>query len=98
MDVFWLEAAIADIEEIVAYIAADNPVAARQVASGLYDAAARLGSHPRIGRRGRSRGTRELVVPSLPFIIAYRIRAGRVEVIRVIHGRRSWHRAFQERR
>jgi toxin ParE1/3/4 len=97
MNVFWLESAIADVEEIVAYIEANNPAAARQVASGLYDAAARLVSHPRIGRRGRSRGTRELVVPSLPFIIAYRIRADRVEVIRVIHGRRDWHKAFKER-
>ena len=98
MDVFWLEAAIADVEEIVAYIEADNPPAARHVASGLYDAATQLVSHPRIGRRGRSRGTRELVVPSLPFIIADRIRADRVEVIRVIHGRRSWRKAFKERR
>ena len=42
MDVFWLETAIADIQEIVAYIEADNPAAARHVASGLYDAAADL--------------------------------------------------------
>jgi toxin ParE1/3/4 len=97
MDVFWLEAAIADIKEIVAYIEVDNPAAARRVASGLYDSAIRLGSHPRIGRRGRSRGTRELVVPSLPFIIAYRIRADRVEVVRVIHGRRDWRKALKER-
>lgn len=96
MDVFWLEAAIADIEEIIAYIEADNPAAARHGASGLYDAATRLGSHPRIGRRGRNRGTRELVVPSLPSIIAYRIRSNRVEVIRVIHGRRHWRKAFKE--
>jgi toxin ParE1/3/4 len=97
MHVFWLDAAIADVEESVAYIEANNPVAARDVAAALYKAAARLGSHPRIGRRGRASGTRELVVPSLPFIIAYRIRADRVEVIRVIHGRREWRKAFQER-
>lgn len=28
MDVFWLEAAVADVEEIVAHIEADNPAAA----------------------------------------------------------------------
>jgi toxin ParE1/3/4 len=97
MDVFWLDGAVADIQEIVAYIEADNPAAAQHVAAALHNAAIRLGSHPRIGRRGRRRGTRELVVPSLPFIIAYRIRADRVEVIRVIHGRRDWHKAFKGR-
>ena len=42
-------------------------------------------------------GTRELVVARLPFVIAYRIRPDRIEVVRVIHGRRNWRAAFRER-
>jgi toxin ParE1/3/4 len=63
----------------------------------LYDSAARLGGHPRLGRRGRIGGTRELVVPRLPFIIVYRVLEQNVEVLRIIHGRRDWHTAFDER-
>ncbi len=66
MDVFWLEAAIADLDEIVDYIAARNPIAAPKVAGALRAAAVRLGDQPRMGRSGRVAGTRELVV-SRPF-------------------------------
>ena len=62
MEVLWLEAAITDLDEILEYITARNPAAARKVAAVLYNAAARLGAHPRMGREGRAAGTRELVV------------------------------------
>ncbi|MGH7316728.1 MAG: type II toxin-antitoxin system RelE/ParE family toxin [Candidatus Rokuibacteriota bacterium] len=73
------------------------PSAAAKVAAHLHHAAARLGPHSRIGRRGRVAGTRELVVPRLPFVIAYRVRPDRIEVARVIHGRRDWRAAFRAR-
>jgi addiction module RelE/StbE family toxin len=97
MEVFWLAGALADLSEIMEYIAARNPSAAPKVAAGLHQAAARLGVHPRLGRKGRIAGTRELVVSRLPFVIAYRVRADRIEVLRVIHGRRDWRAAFPER-
>jgi toxin ParE1/3/4 len=97
MEVLWLEGALADLSDIVAYIAERNPTAAPKVAAALHDAAARLGTHPRAGRRGRVAGTRELVVPRLPFVIAYRMKQDRIEVVRVIHGRRNWQAAFRER-
>jgi len=97
MEVLWLEGALADLSEIVDHIAESNPAAAPKVAAGLHDAAARLGPHPRVGRRGRVAGTRELVVPRLPFVIVYRMRPDRIEVVRVIHGRRNWQAAFRER-
>lgn len=97
MEVFWLQEAIDDLEEIVAYIAERNPAAAPKVAAALYDAAVRLGAHPHIGRQGRVAGTRELVVSRLPYVLAYRIKPERVEVVRVIHGRRDWHSAIEQR-
>jgi toxin ParE1/3/4 len=97
MEVLWLEGALADLNEIVEYVAERNPAAAPKVAAALHHAAARLGTHPRVGRRGRVAGTRELVVPRLPFVIAYRTKPDRIEVVRVIHGRRNWRPAFRER-
>jgi toxin ParE1/3/4 len=98
MEVFWLAGALADVSEIMEYIAARNPAAAPKVAAGLHTAATRFGVHPRLGRRGRIAGTRELIVSRLPFVTAYRIRAHRIEILRVIHGRRDWHAALRERR
>lgn len=97
MAVLWLEGAIDDLNEIVAYIAARNPAASAKVAAALYEAAAHLESHPRMGRSGRLRGTRELVVARFSFIVVYRVRRDRVEVLRVIDGRRDWHTALRDR-
>jgi toxin ParE1/3/4 len=39
---------------------------------------------------GRIKGTREFVVTDTPFIVAYRVRDDRVEVLAVFHGARLW--------
>jgi toxin ParE1/3/4 len=98
MEVVWLAGALFDLSEIIEYIVARNPTAVPKVAAGLHHAAARLAGQPRLGRNGRIAGTRELVISRLPFVIAYRVRGDRIEVLRVIHGRRDWHAAFRERR
>ena len=35
-------------------------------------------------------GTRELVVPDTPYVIPYRVRLQRLELIAVFHGRQKW--------
>jgi toxin ParE1/3/4 len=54
---------------------------------------ARLGVFAGLGRPGRKRGTRELVVPGTPFIVVYRIQeqeARQIQVIRFLHGAQQW--------
>ena len=48
----------------------------------------RLINRAEMGRRGRIKGTRELVIGRTPFIVVYRIKpgAGRIESMRVLHG------------
>ncbi len=60
------------------------------VASRILEAVDLLQSHPEIGRPGRVVGTRELVVPRTPYVIPYRVRRGRLELIAVFHGRQKW--------
>jgi toxin ParE1/3/4 len=43
-----------------------------------------------MGRPGRVVGTRELIVPDTPYIIPYRVRGERLELIAVFHGRQKW--------
>ena len=47
-----------------------------------------LFQHPEMGRSGRVTATRELVLP--PFMIAYRLRRGTLEILAIIHGARRW--------
>ena len=42
------------------------------------------------GRTGRVRGTYELVIHDLPFIVAYRIKKEEVQILSVYHTSRKW--------
>lgn len=55
-----------DLIEIHDYIAAENPRAARRVASTIRDQVRILANHPLLGRRGQLPGTRELVIDRYP--------------------------------
>lgn len=88
MKVRWLLRAFDDVERIRDFIASDRPGAAASEAERILEAVGRLGAYPASGRPGRVPDTRELVVSS--FIVAYRVRAGAVQVLRVLHGARRW--------
>jgi toxin ParE1/3/4 len=90
MRVIWRRRAIADLASLREYIADHDPVAAARTSQRLRSAARQLATMPRIGRAGRVAETRELVVPGTPYLIAYRIRSGAIEILRVLHGARRW--------
>jgi toxin ParE1/3/4 len=88
--IVWSPRAIEHLAHLRAYIARDNPKGANRIASALLEAVERLAELPNLGRPGRVAGTRELVVPSTPYVIPYRLRADRLEVIAVFHARQKW--------
>lgn len=61
MKVKWTHEAIQDRLEVWDYIALDNPQAAAQMDNLFSEAADRLSSHPKMGRKGLVPGTRELI-------------------------------------
>ena len=73
MRVILREAAYADLEQIFAWIAKDNPKAASKIVSEIFESIERLEIVPEIGRSGRARNTREWVVRGLPYIVVYSI-------------------------
>lgn len=89
MTIAWSPRAIEHLAHLRAYIARDNPKAANRIAGTLLEAVERLAEMPNLGRAGRVAGTRELVVPGTPFVIPYRLRGDRLEVIAVFHGRQK---------
>jgi addiction module RelE/StbE family toxin len=77
-----------DLAEIYRYIASDNPAAAGRTLDRIERLAELLARVPFAGRRGRVSGTREMVVPDLPYIVVYRVRREAIEVVSVVHGAR----------
>jgi toxin ParE1/3/4 len=87
----WTKHAEADLNSIAEYIGQDSPAAAARVVLELIDQTEiSLTSHAVIGRPGRTIGTRELVIGSLPYGIPYRVRDGNIEILRVLHTSRRW--------
>jgi addiction module RelE/StbE family toxin len=85
----WKPAAIADRKRITQYIAQDNPRAAIEMGDLLIEKTEKLDQHPMLGRVGRVKGTRELVVyPN--YIAIDRIVARIPEVLRVKHAAQKW--------
>jgi toxin ParE1/3/4 len=90
MRIVWTEPAVHDLAAARAYVARDNPPAADRQVERVLAAVAGLLQFPEIGRPGRRAGTRELVVSRTPYVVAYRLRADAIEVLRVMHGRQRW--------
>ena len=86
----WTTPAAQDLYNIVRRIQQDNPDAAAKVAKTLHDGCAGLGTFPRLGRKGRIEGTRELVFAGLPYIVVYRIQDQSLEILRIYHSAQDW--------
>ncbi len=90
----WLRLALADLDELMVYIAKDNPEAATKVAGKIWETTQMLSNHPAMGKPGRLPGTREMVVAGTSYIVPYRVVANEVQILRVLHGVRKWPEKF----
>jgi toxin ParE1/3/4 len=90
VNVVWSPRAVRHLTDLRSYIERDNPAAAARTAETLLAAVDRLAEWPNLGRPGRVPATRELVVPGTPYVIPYRLRRERLEIIAVFHERRRW--------
>ena len=86
----WAPRAVDHLQSLREYIAHENTDAATEIANLILAAVERLAELPNAGRPGRLAGTREFVVPNTKYLIAYRVRGQRLEVLAVLHGRRKW--------
>lgn len=90
----WLRLALADLDELMVYIAKDNPEAATKVAGKIWETTRMLSNHPAMGKPGRLPGTREMVVTGTSYIVPYRVVANEVQILRILHGARKWPEKF----
>ena len=91
MIIDWLPQAVRNRFDQLDYIAENNPLAAADQDEEIERQVNMLYDHPKLGRPGRVKGTRELVISSTPFVLVYRLRGSqRVEVLRLLHGSQLW--------
>jgi len=90
MRVRWTPSAAADLEAITNYLFENTPQHAARLSRALYQAVGGLKTFPNRGRPGKKPGTRELVVPSLPYIVVYEVSRDCVHVVRILHGAQRW--------
>ena len=90
MRLVWTKRALRELDQMFAFVARDSRSAAAALVELVEKRSAVLVSHPEIGRPGRSDGTRELVLTGTPYILPYRVREGRVEILAVLHTSRQW--------
>jgi toxin ParE1/3/4 len=86
----WLPLAERNRESQLAYIGERNPWAAIDMGDAIEAAVRHLVENPHMGRLGRDKGTRELVVRDTPYVIAYRVEPDAVGIPRLLHGAQNW--------
>jgi len=94
MTIQWTQRARRQFLAILDRILADNPSAAMGIYDTITDSIARLSIFPEVGRPGRGSNTRELVIPALPYIVAYRVRCRTVQILAIMHGAQKWPEHF----
>lgn len=94
MQVEWLRTALNNLQDEAAYLALENPQAALAFVQQVRASVEQLALFPAMGREGRLPGTREWPMPDLPYLIPYRVRNNRLQVLRIFHTRqlqpRQW--------
>ena len=89
MRIVWTPRAQRNLRDAARYLTQFNPFAALSMIRTIRAAPTQLLHHPASGRPGRIEGTRELVVPGTSYVLPYRVRDGRVEILAVLHTSRQ---------
>lgn len=86
----WSQRSLADLRSILDAISQDDPPTAAAVGERILAAVERLAEFPGIGRPGRRSGTRELVLPHLPYVVVYNVINETAFILRLLHTSMNW--------
>ena len=94
MKLFWQERALVELDDALTYISERNPDAAYALVESIFSSVERnLPDNPHIGRPGRVEGTREWVAHK-NYVVVYRVRPDRLDILSVHHVARLWPEAY----
>ena len=94
MHIRWSNRAAAQLESAYSFVSEENVTAAEKQLDIIKRAVEQLAHFPEMGLPGRVHGTRELVIQSTPYIVAYHLKVSAVEILALLHGARRWPTRF----
>lgn len=86
----WTDAAVSDLQRIADYLFEHSSEHAGRLVRAIYEAPSQLRDYPGLGRPGRVRGTRELPLAALPYVIVYVHTEEVIHIARILHGAQKW--------
>ena len=87
MKISYSPIALAQLDDIFAYIARDNPVAAANVVDEIEAVVDHLADFPFAGRLTDEGGVRMLVLSRYPYLIFYKVLPNEnLRILRILHG------------
>ena len=89
MNLRYTPKALAELADILAYIAERSPQGARNVQARIQAITALLVQHPHSGQLTSDSGLRRIVTPPYPYLVFYEVTAEEVVIIGVRHGARE---------
>ena len=90
MKVRYTATALAEVDEIFAYLSDRSPAAAKRVVARVEQTIKNLANFPEMAQEANEPGTRRMPVGRYPFIIFYTIEADEVVILHIRHGARRW--------
>lgn len=90
MLVRWLSPAEQDLSNLVDWYEENAPDYLTQVTQQILKASLSLQNMPLRGRAGLVDGTRELLVPRLPYMLVYAVTESEVAILRLLHQHQNW--------
>jgi toxin ParE1/3/4 len=85
----WTKGALSQLEKAIGHIAKDNAPAADRLESNVFYHSDLLGEFSAIGRPGRAKGTRELVIhPN--YLLIYKVTPQTIRIVRFLHARQQY--------
>ena len=95
MKIVWTRRASRHLRAAYEYWAAEkSEQSADAMLDRIFSTVELLRQNPELGRSGRVLPARELGLKPLPFLVVYRLRKNKIEIIALLHGARKWPTAF----
>jgi toxin ParE1/3/4 len=90
MRVRWTVPAADDLEDIKNYLDKHHPRFSVPTVRTIYQRICSLRTAPQQGKPGHRKGTRELPLSPLPYVVVYSVKPEAVEILHIYHGSRNW--------
>lgn len=85
----WTEEAAGDLETIANYLFERTPGRAADIFREVYQAPEALLTFPYRADRQKP-GTREFVLPTLPYVVVYQVSDNVINIVRILHVAQNW--------